>query len=58
MTKGKGLQAVREVIHDDQIVLVIENAQYPGCPKVTVDEVEGASGSRHGRGEGRECWAP
>jgi hypothetical protein len=42
---------VREVIQDDQIVLVIENAWYRECPKVTVDEIKGASGSGHGRGE-------
>jgi hypothetical protein len=43
---------VREVIQDDQIVLVARDARCRGCPKATMDEVEGASGAKHGRREG------
>jgi hypothetical protein len=50
--EGKGRQVVREVIQYDQIVLVTRNDRYQGCPKVTMDKVEGRSGSGHGRREG------
>jgi hypothetical protein len=50
--EGKSLEVVREVIQDDQIVLVTEKAWYRGCPKVTVDEFKETSGAGHGRGEG------
>jgi hypothetical protein len=40
---------VREVVQDEQIVLVTADARDQGCPKITVDEVEGASGAKHGR---------
>jgi hypothetical protein len=43
---------VREVIQDEQIVLVTGDARDWGCPKVTVDEIEGTSSARHVRREG------
>jgi hypothetical protein len=49
--EGKSPEVVREVIQDHQIVLVTGEAQYRGGPKVTVDEIKGASGAKRGRGE-------
>jgi hypothetical protein len=42
-TEGKGPQIVREVIQNGEIVPHTGDAGKGGCPKVTVDEVEGAS---------------
>jgi hypothetical protein len=48
-TEGKGPQ---EVIQNDQIVPTTGDAGNRGCPKVTVDEIEGATSA----GQGRREW--
>jgi hypothetical protein len=51
-TEEKGPQVVREVIQNDQIVSTTGDAGNRGCPKVTVDEIEGATSA----GQGRREW--
>jgi hypothetical protein len=55
---AKSPQVVRDVIQDDQIVLVTRNARYQGCPKITMNEIKGASCTGHGRGERKRVWRP
>jgi hypothetical protein len=45
LEKTREIMKTREIIQDDQIVLVTGDAWNKGCPKVTVDEVEGELGT-------------
>jgi hypothetical protein len=52
MEEAKGPPVVREVIQNDEIVPHTRDAEDGRCPKVTMNEVEGASSAGQGRRKG------